>query len=195
MVNAPNLGDDIQAIKAGILEIADILVVNKADLPLAGRTADQLRSMLKLRAENRDVPVIETIATTGAGVEQLVDAVDFAKAADGQKSDPANFDASGGSLPKPRRERCAKAYWSYQASRLRTYSCGLAREASALRKRPIGRSVASRRLRPQNEVLAKPLVFERPERGRRRIVAIASGPDFCLISAPCGYDDPEILPA
>lgn len=77
VVNAPNLGDDIQAIKAGILEIADILVVNKADLPLAGRTADQLRSMLKLRADNRDVPVIETIATTGAGVEQLVDAVDL----------------------------------------------------------------------------------------------------------------------
>lgn len=76
VVNAPNLGDDIQAIKAGILEIADILVVNKADLPLAGRTADQLKSMLKLRADNQNVPVIETVATTGAGVEQLVAAVE-----------------------------------------------------------------------------------------------------------------------
>ena len=40
VVNAPNLGDDIQAIKAGILEIADVLVVNKADLPLASRTTE-----------------------------------------------------------------------------------------------------------------------------------------------------------
>jgi LAO/AO transport system kinase len=76
VVNAPNLGDDIQAIKAGILEIADILVVNKSDLPLAGRTSDQLRSMLKLRSDNQNVPVIETVATTGKGVESLVAAID-----------------------------------------------------------------------------------------------------------------------
>jgi GTPase len=76
VVNAPNLGDEIQAIKAGILEIADVLVVNKADLPLAGRTADHLRAMLALRTEQRDVPVIETVATSGAGVEALAAAVD-----------------------------------------------------------------------------------------------------------------------
>ncbi len=76
VVNAPNLGDDVQAIKAGILEIADVLVVNKADLPLASRTADQLRAMLALRAEQRDVPVIETVATSGAGVDALAAAVD-----------------------------------------------------------------------------------------------------------------------
>jgi LAO/AO transport system kinase len=76
VVNAPNLGDDIQAIKAGILEIADILVVNKADLPLASRTADHLRAMLALRTEQRDVPVIETVATSGVGVEALAAAVD-----------------------------------------------------------------------------------------------------------------------
>jgi LAO/AO transport system kinase len=76
VVNAPNLGDDIQAIKAGILEIADVLVVNKADLPFASRTADHLRAMLALRTEQRDVPVIETVATSGAGVEALAAAVD-----------------------------------------------------------------------------------------------------------------------
>lgn len=76
VVNAPNLGDDIQAIKAGILEIADVLVVNKADLPLASRAADHLRAMLALRAEQRDVPVIETVATSGAGVEALAAAVE-----------------------------------------------------------------------------------------------------------------------
>ena len=76
VVNTPNLGDDVQAIKAGILEIADVLVVNKADLPLASRAADQLRAMLMLRAEQRDVPVIETVATSGAGVDALAAAVE-----------------------------------------------------------------------------------------------------------------------
>ena len=76
VVNAPGLGDDVQAIKAGILEIADVLVVNKADLPLASRTADQLRAMLMLRTEQRDVPVIETVATSGAGVDALAAAVE-----------------------------------------------------------------------------------------------------------------------
>jgi LAO/AO transport system kinase len=73
---APGLGDDIQAMKAGILEIADILVVNKADLPGAGITASQLTTMLSLRPDDaREVPVIETVATTGAGVDQLAKAV------------------------------------------------------------------------------------------------------------------------
>jgi LAO/AO transport system kinase len=76
VVNTPNLGDDVQTIKAGILEIADVLVVNKADQPLANRTADQLRAMLMLRTEQRDVPVIETIATSGVGVDALAAAVE-----------------------------------------------------------------------------------------------------------------------
>ncbi len=76
VVSAPNLGDDVQAIKAGILEIADVLVVNKADLPSADRTADQLRAMLMLRAQRRDVPVIKTVATSGAGVDALAAAID-----------------------------------------------------------------------------------------------------------------------
>jgi LAO/AO transport system kinase len=76
VVNAPGLGDDVQAIKAGILEIASILVVNKADLPLATRTVRQLRSMLSLRRESdRNVPVIETVAGSGQGVAQLLEAV------------------------------------------------------------------------------------------------------------------------
>ena len=69
VVNAPNMGDDIQAMKAGVLEIADVLVVNKADLPLARRTTEQLKNMLKLRREKLDVPVIETVATKETGIE------------------------------------------------------------------------------------------------------------------------------
>jgi LAO/AO transport system kinase len=77
VVCAPGLGDDVQAIKAGILEIADILVVNKADLPLAERTVSQLKGMLSLReAGMAEVPVLSTTATSGEGVIALADAVE-----------------------------------------------------------------------------------------------------------------------
>jgi len=77
VICAPGLGDDVQAIKAGILEIADILVVNKADLPLAERTVSQLKGMLSLReAGMAEVPVLSTTATNGEGVIALADAVE-----------------------------------------------------------------------------------------------------------------------
>ncbi len=79
VVGAPGLGDDLQAIKAGILEVADILVVNKADLPGADDAARQLEAMLGLRTVGRsairgETPVLTTVATTGEGVAELVDA-------------------------------------------------------------------------------------------------------------------------
>ena len=75
VVGAPGLGDDLQAIKAGILEVADILAVNKADLPGADDAARQLTAMLGLRSMARgDTPVLSTVATTGEGVAELVDA-------------------------------------------------------------------------------------------------------------------------
>jgi len=89
VVNAPNMGDDVQAMKAGVLEIADVLVVNKADLPLARRTTDQLTNMLKLRQDKRDVPIIETVAIKDAGVETLASTLDRLladRASDRQKS-------------------------------------------------------------------------------------------------------------
>ncbi|MEM7223408.1 MAG: methylmalonyl Co-A mutase-associated GTPase MeaB [Pseudomonadota bacterium] len=77
VVLAPGLGDEMQALKAGILEIADILVVNKADRPLAEQTASQLKAMLSLRAPaRRDVPVLLTAATDGQGLEALVAEID-----------------------------------------------------------------------------------------------------------------------
>jgi LAO/AO transport system kinase len=74
VVGVPGLGDDIQAIKAGILEIADILVVNKADLAGADRLAADLRAMLQLAEQRRPwpVPIHKTIATDGTGVAELV---------------------------------------------------------------------------------------------------------------------------
>ncbi len=77
VVSPPGLGDDVQAIKAGILEIADVLVVTKADLPGADGTARDLREMLHLRAKPAagawKVPVLPVQATSGEGVAALVD--------------------------------------------------------------------------------------------------------------------------
>ena len=79
LATAPGLGDDIQAMKAGLIEIADILVVNKADLPDARRTRLQLEGALAMRAHGRQaVPVLETVATTGAGLAQLWQAIEAA---------------------------------------------------------------------------------------------------------------------
>ena len=76
VVNAPGLGDDVQALKAGILEIADVLVVNKSDLPLADQTVRQLRVMLELRsADHRDVPIVTTTAIKHEGLDDLEQAI------------------------------------------------------------------------------------------------------------------------
>ncbi|MER3545040.1 MAG: methylmalonyl Co-A mutase-associated GTPase MeaB [Chloroflexota bacterium] len=77
VVEAPGFGDDVQAIKAGILEIADILVVNKADQPSAEHTARTLRAMLDLGQARRSwqPPILETVATEGQGVADVVEAV------------------------------------------------------------------------------------------------------------------------
>ena len=77
VVTVPGLGDDIQAIKSGLLEVADVLVVNKADREGADRTERDLLHMLDLRAsgERKEVEVVRTIATRGnadgSGITEL----------------------------------------------------------------------------------------------------------------------------
>jgi GTPase len=98
VIEAPGLGDDIQAIKAGILEIADILVVNKADRPGVENTLKALKNALELahpvrhvfhhhgkleivEAPNEPVynswipPILQTVATEGTGVHELADEI------------------------------------------------------------------------------------------------------------------------
>lgn len=76
VVSAPGLGDDIQAMKSGLLEIADILVVNKGDRDGAERTVHQLMGALSIRAgASARVPVLRTTATSGEGVGQLAEAI------------------------------------------------------------------------------------------------------------------------
>jgi LAO/AO transport system kinase len=72
----PGWGDAVQANKAGLMEIADIFVINKADRPGAADTRRDLESMLALgRHGDRVPPVVETVGTTGEGVEALWEAV------------------------------------------------------------------------------------------------------------------------
>lgn len=76
VISAPGLGDDIQAMKSGLLEIADILVVNKGDRPGAEQTLHQLKGALSIRAAiGVKPPVLKTTATSGEGVAALMQAV------------------------------------------------------------------------------------------------------------------------
>ncbi len=77
---APGMGDGIQAAKAGILEIGDVYVVNKADREGADTAARELRHMLTL-GERRDAgdwrpPVVLTVASRGEGIDELIEALD-----------------------------------------------------------------------------------------------------------------------
>jgi LAO/AO transport system kinase len=82
VVLAPGLGDSVQAAKAGILEVADVLVVNKADQPGVGQLESELRGMVELghmvgAAEVAWLPpVLRTVAVRGDGVEELLDAIE-----------------------------------------------------------------------------------------------------------------------
>ncbi len=98
VVSAPGLGDDVQALKAGVLEIADIHAVSKADRPEADRAVSELKRMLTLgAASGRPVPVVATSAAAGAGVAGLLDAIDSHRA----------FLADGGRLARRRRRNAA----------------------------------------------------------------------------------------
>ena len=81
VVSAPGLGDDIQAIKAGILEIADIHVVSKCDRSDANRAISDLKNMLALSAALGEkplwqVPVVATSAQSGQGIDELLQTID-----------------------------------------------------------------------------------------------------------------------
>ncbi|RPH35008.1 MAG: methylmalonyl Co-A mutase-associated GTPase MeaB, partial [Chloroflexi bacterium] len=83
VVEVPEMGDEVQAIKAGLLEIADLIVVNKGDRPGADRAARQLKAMLSTAGGRvtRPAPlVLMTTATSGEGVEALRDAIDAHRA-------------------------------------------------------------------------------------------------------------------
>lgn len=93
VVEAPGLGDEVQGLKAGILEIADVLVVNKADLPGAETALRALRASLEIGhsaggAADWLPPIVATVALRGQGLPELVEAIDRHQAhlaADGRR--------------------------------------------------------------------------------------------------------------
>ncbi len=120
VISAPGLGDDIQAMKSGLLEIADIMVVNKGDRPGAEQTLQQLLGALSIRAmRNQKVPVLKTTATTGEGVPELV--------AGGRREGPrAGCGGPDGTAP-------AAGALSHRAGRLRSRRRARARRAGRQR--------------------------------------------------------------
>ena len=81
VVSAPGLGDDIQAIKAGVLEIADIHVVGKSDRSDANKTISELKSMLMLGAQSQQetkwqIPVLPICSLDGQGIAELLSTID-----------------------------------------------------------------------------------------------------------------------
>ena len=72
------MGDDVQTIKAGIMEIADIFVINKADREGAERVEREIRAMqtLAIRHDDWTPPIVKTVASDGTGITELLEAID-----------------------------------------------------------------------------------------------------------------------
>jgi len=75
VIHAPGLGDEIQAIKAGLMEIADIFVVNKADRENADKAVMDIQAIMQLNNKEKawKTPILKTVALTGEGVPQLIE--------------------------------------------------------------------------------------------------------------------------
>lgn len=100
VVSVPGLGDDVQASKAGILEIGDLFVVNKADRDGAQRVLIELGQMLDLnpnKGKGWDPPIIKTIASDGTGVDELI----------GKVNEHYEFLMSSGEITERRKTRAA----------------------------------------------------------------------------------------
>ncbi len=77
VILVPGMGDDVQSIKAGIMEIADIFVINKSDHEGAERVEREIRALqsLAIRADNWTPPIVKTVATEGKGITELASAI------------------------------------------------------------------------------------------------------------------------
>ena len=135
---APGMGDGIQAAKAGILEIGDIYVINKADRDGADQVRRELRSMLALAERPEGAwkpPIIKTVASKGEGVDEVVEAIDQHRAwLEAQRR--------AGAASAPARARRDRGDRGHRAPR------AVAQRARAHRARRAGRQGRGRRDRP-----------------------------------------------
>jgi LAO/AO transport system kinase len=115
VVLAPGLGDAVQMAKAGILEVADVFVVNKADREGSAQVVRDLRQMLHLGAARPwDPPVIETVATDGRGVEEVLGAI----------GDHVRWLTSSGERGRKRRARLRREVEVLAGERFRVRAAG-----------------------------------------------------------------------
>ena len=132
VVLVPGLGDEVQALKAGIMEIADVFVVNKADRDGVDRVVAEIEAMLSLATHESHRPeIVRTVAAEGSGIEELLGAVErFRSAAE-----------SSGLLARKRRERLRRQFEGavQQEMRRRVRSRGLTDEET---ERVVDRLVA-----------------------------------------------------
>ncbi len=142
LINTPNMGDEVQTLKAGIMEIADVLVVNKSDLPGADRMVSALKALLSLNPDRGwQPPVVRVVGTSGEGIERLLQACD------------AHFDElqSTGRLEASELERARQQITSLARAnvlnRLRT-------ESGERRLADLSDAVAGRRLDPHSAAAA-----------------------------------------
>ncbi|MDQ3449040.1 MAG: methylmalonyl Co-A mutase-associated GTPase MeaB [Chloroflexota bacterium] len=148
VVQAPEMGDEVQAIKAGLLEVADIVVVNKADRPGADRTASHLRSMLTVGAQHdramgdRPRPkrpeVLLASGATGQGVPEVLSSLDRREA---KRRAATPGEAADG----VRLARAEAQVWGILAERLRGRVREPARDAAT---QAVLRAVADHELDP-----------------------------------------------
>jgi LAO/AO transport system kinase len=131
LVCAPGMGDDVQMIKAGVLETADVFAVNKADLPDAQRVVRQLRASAHLGA-GKAPPIVETIATTGEGAAALLDVLQRLRgecAPSGEAERVRRLRRTLGSMAAQelarRLSRCDAARFDALAQRVLTGNCGV----------------------------------------------------------------------
>lgn len=111
VVIPPGLGDGVQAIKAGIMEVADIFVVNKSDHALAGKTVADIRELLRMdgRKLGWGPPIVRTVATQNEGVEELWASIERHR----------EYLACSGELVVRRRRRLEREILSIATERLR----------------------------------------------------------------------------
>jgi LAO/AO transport system kinase len=135
VVMAPGLGDAIQMAKAGILEVADVFVVNKADRDGAGDVVRELRQMLHLGpAKEWDPPVLQATATDRTGIEEIGDAIERHRA----------WASTAGSLEARRHVRLLREVETLAAERFRERAAAILRIASG----SLAEDLAERRIDP-----------------------------------------------
>ena len=143
LVLTPGAGDSVQALKAGVMEIPDVIVVNKADHPLADTLVRQIRSVLSLAPrEERRVQIVKTEAVRGDGVDKLLDALQRHRSSIAQE----------GSLAERRRRNLMNEVLALAGARLQAALAAAVRDDPAVQE--LLDAVVARRIDPASAARA-----------------------------------------